>query len=118
DSADDGPHTGAAADLLCRALALTLALCDGVLGDDLVDAVTERDRVQLQGDLVAALQGPGLLDADHPDHDRRATGDNHATVDHDRIVDAAFEGGSRLGRVDVDALAEAHVQQRADGNHR
>ena len=35
DRADDGPQTGAAADLACRAPALTLAVCDGVLGDDL-----------------------------------------------------------------------------------
>src|SRR4029453_9027366 len=84
DTADDGPQTGAAADLLCCALALTLALCDGVICNDLVREVTERDRVQLQADLVAALQGPGLLDAGDLDHDRCSAGDHHATVDHDR----------------------------------
>src|SRR5687767_6870873 len=57
--ADDRAEAGTAADLSRAALPLALALDGRIFSRDLIDAAAERQRVELQQDLIAALELTG-----------------------------------------------------------
>src|SRR5687767_11493071 len=101
DAADERAEPDASADLSRRFLAFAFALGLDIRRGDFIDAPPERDRVRLQGDLVASLHLPGLLYLDGLQDDPGTPGNDHSTCDHDWIVDERLELHASLGSVDV-----------------